>query len=206
MEVNQLEFRKITGLSGRALQKYIDNGMPVKKKTGRKGSETKIDTVESIEWLIHHYHERKKGTRTSQRERLAQEQADKVALDNAIKRGTLIRGDMIVEILGPAFSDLGANLDGISGRLANELAGTRDPAIIRSKLFGELRKVRASFAQQIAELVESPTSDEEIDSDHPPAPRKVSRRVGGSGESPTPRKRRTRTVAKRSRSLDSATV
>lgn len=44
---------------------------------------------------------------------------------------------------------LAAQLDGLAGRMAGELAGTDDPAAVREALFIETRRIRHNAAQQL---------------------------------------------------------
>lgn len=195
MEVNFSEFKRFTGLSIRSIKDYIDAGMPLKSRTGQQGKALVIDSCEAFQWLINHYGERK-GKKLSERERLAMNQADKVALENAQKRGELIPVEILQEVLGSAFADHGAQLDGLAGRLANELAGITEPARIRAKLLDEVRRVRAALAQSLSGVVESGKGTAERGADSGTPAKSDSSSVGRRGKNPSPGKRGTRRVEK----------
>jgi phage terminase Nu1 subunit (DNA packaging protein) len=131
----------------------------------------------------------------SQRERLAKEQADKVALDNAAKRGELLHADHVAEVLTSLAANLGAQLDALPGRCASELAGLNEPGVIRARLLDETRGIRAAIADATARMAE-PRADAADDGGDSEAAEETD--GGGVGE-PKPRatgrKRRAGTVA-----------
>lgn len=195
MDVNFSDFKRFTGLSIRSIKDYIESGMPVKSRTGQQGKAVVIDSCEAFQWLINHYGERK-GKKLTERERLAMNQADKVALENAQKRGELIPVEVLQEVLGAAFADHGAQLDGLAGRLANELAGINEPARIRLRLLEECRRIRSSLAGSLAGIVESEPGPQERGPDPAAATQSDGKRVGGRQPSAPTGKRGARSVAK----------
>lgn len=194
MKVNFSEFKRFTGLSIRSIKEYIEAGMPVESRTGQQGKSIEIDSGEAFRWLINHYTDRKKKKLT-ERERLAMNQADKVALENAQKRGELIPVEVLQEILGAAFAEHGAQLDGLAGRLANELAGINEPARIRARLLDECRRIRSSFAGALSGVVESGKSPEERGADPATSAQPDGKPVGGLGKGSATGKRRAGRVA-----------
>lgn len=161
------------------------------KRTRRPGSEVQIDPAAAIPWVINH-----REPPGSQRERLASEQADKVAMENEARRGRLIDVALIEETLMGLAAHLAQAHDAVSGRLAHELAGITDPGLIRTKLLAEMREIRdgaAQFSLRTADALDRLAQDGErseaaAESDGEP--------VGGSDEAPAGRKRRARKVAK----------
>lgn len=131
----------------------------------------------------------------SQRDRLAKAQAIKVELANAQRRGELIFADQVAEALSTLAADLSARHDALPGRLANELAGLTDPAVIRSRLLDELRAVRGAFADASAKLADTLGSGTDDGDDQPPAEEEVSEPVGGRKPRAAARKRGARPVA-----------
>ena len=61
----------------------------------------------------------------------------------------LIPLDEVQQTFNAAMVLIGAQLDGLAGRLAGELAGLSDPAEVRSVLFHEVRRVRDAAADKL---------------------------------------------------------
>jgi hypothetical protein len=85
-------------------------------------------------------------TLTSERLRLLSEQADREALDNARRRGEVIEYRDAEDCMLALVGVLNSRLDGVAGRLANELVNEPNAAIIRDKLLTEHRAIRESLA------------------------------------------------------------
>lgn len=90
-------------------------------------------------------------------------QADAVALDtqwrgylrmlDAMERERrLIRKDEVQEIITSAMVIMATRLDGLGSRLAQQLAGESDPAMIRQTILDETRVIRAAAAQELERL------------------------------------------------------
>lgn len=95
----------------------------------------------------------------SQRERLAMEQADKVALENAAKRGELVYVDHVEYVLSSLAASLAAQLDALPGRMAGELAGINEPGVIRARLLEATRSIRSAVAQAVEQLAQPDAAD-----------------------------------------------
>lgn len=133
------------------VSKALDEGMPA-KRSGRKGDRVEIDTAAAMPWLLDRASKDAAPRADSQRERLAREQADKVALENAVKRRELVPSDQVEAVALELIARIGSALDGVPGRLANELAGTADPSEIRARIAEELRTARITFARGIESM------------------------------------------------------
>lgn len=188
--ITRAKFAEFCGVSRATVTNWMDAGMPA-KRTRRPGSEVQIDPTLAVPWVINH-----REPAGSQRERLAGEQADKVAMENEARRGRLIDVALVEETMMGLAAHLARSHDAVSGRMAHELAGISDPGLIRTKLLEELREIRedaAQFSGRTAGALERMAEDGErgeaaAESDGEP--------VGGSGEKATGRKRRARKVAK----------
>ncbi len=91
--VNQTELAEIMGVSDVTLWEWQKQGMPVQKR-GARGEANAYDTSEAIAWRIERELAKVSGTE-SQKDRLARLQGDKLELDLAVQRGTLIPADEI---------------------------------------------------------------------------------------------------------------
>ena len=105
-----------------------------------------IDQV--LQFLAH----RKGYAPESQRERLAREQADRVALENAARRGELMPLADAIAAATEFATDIAARLDAVAGRLANEIPGITDAATARARLLEEHRAIRAASAEHLGAL------------------------------------------------------
>lgn len=194
MGVTAGQYAEIRGRSKAWVSAQIKAGMPV-LSAGKAGREYEIEPSAAIDWEV----EQAKASRAggeSQRDRLAKEQADKVALENAVRRGELAKVAHFRAIAAAAISHLNAELDGIAGRLANELAGISDPAEIRGRLLDQHRAARAAFADRLRELGELGPGDHGAGGSREAAAAPDAKRVGRRKPSTSARKPRARSVPK----------
>ncbi len=185
------QFAALLGVTPQAVSQWIDAGMPCKRGKGR-GHVVVIDLAAALPWVL-----ARREPKGSQRERLAKEQADKVALENAVKRGELIFASQVAEVFSVLSADLASRHDAVPGRLASELAGINEPAVIRERLLDDLRSVRAAFADAIEKLADVLGSAEDDVGDPAPANEADGEPVGKRKPRAAGRKRRARAVAKR---------
>src|ERR1043166_802920 len=157
MLVSAQEYAEIRGWTKSWVSQQIQAGLPA-KQIGKRKTEYRIDTAAAIQWEI----DRVKGESKpgSQRERLAKAQADKVELENARRRGELILASLVAHVLSSLGADLASRHDGLAGRVANELAGISEPALIRERLLTELRGVRTAVADGVEKLADALGSPE----------------------------------------------
>lgn len=189
-KLNAAEFAALCGVSPATVTNWMDEGMPC-ARTGRQRARVEIDPAVAIPWAID-----RREPPGSQRERLAKEQADKVAMQNEMQRGRLIDIGVVEEVLMARAAHSAQAHDAVAGRIAHEIAGNTDPGFIRAKVLAELREVRegeAQFLLRTADAIDRIAEDGEraeasAESDGEP--------VGGPDEAPAGRKRRTRKVAK----------
>lgn len=143
---------RLFNLTPRRVQQLASDGVIPRVSRG------KYPLVASVQGYTKFLQDRVTGDRKDgwrgERERLAREQADRVAIENACTRGELIYAADVQEALSTAVASLAADLDGMPGRLASTVAGMNDPALIRSTILDESRRIRESFAAQLAELAE----------------------------------------------------
>jgi len=130
------------------------------------------------------------------RNRLAKEQAEKIGLENARRRGELLLASDVADVLSTLAADLNARHDGLPGREAAILAGIGDAAVIRDRLRDELRTIRSGFAAAIDQLADSLGAAQDDGGDPDAAPEANERRVGRREPRAAKRQRRARAVAK----------
>jgi DNA-directed RNA polymerase subunit F len=83
--------------------------------------------------------------------RKVREQADKFALDNALRRRDQLPAGEVLDFIQEVAVIYGTQLDALAGRLAGQIPG--DQAEIRSLIFGESRAIRAATADRLLEYV-----------------------------------------------------
>lgn len=171
---NATQFAKIIGVSVETVSNLVDAGMPCERGT-RQGSPMAITLEAALPFVF----DRRGERQGSQRDRLATAQAEKFELENARRRGELLlASDVAAQDMALA-ADFAGRLDGIPGRLANELAGISDPIEVRRRLLEELRAVRAGFAEAIRKQADAPAPSDDSGDDLGAAAEPDSGRVGG---------------------------
>lgn len=185
------EFARLLDVSPASVTNWMNDGMPA-DRSGKSGREVRIEPEKALPWVINH----RDAPPGSQRERLAKAQAEKVEMENEQRRGKLIDAGQVEETLLGLASYLAREHDALPGRVANELAGINEPAVIRSRLLEECRAIREGLAQhsiRTADALEALA--DEIDCSQAAA-ESDGEPMGGPVESPAPRKRGARKVAK----------
>jgi hypothetical protein len=126
---------------------------------GVQGMRASINAPAAIEWLL--ARERNKfnpelsgKNLATERLRLLSEQADREALDNARRRGEVIEYEDAEGCFMAVATILNSRLDGVAGRLANELVNEPNAAVIRDRLLIEHRAIRASVATGLQAFVD----------------------------------------------------
>jgi transcriptional regulator with XRE-family HTH domain len=173
----------LTGKSRQTIQAWYNEGLP-----------RSPTTRQLIAFVIGRDEQRSTG---SKRQQLAAAQAEKFELENARRRGELVLAADADARLAQIGADLIGQLEGLPGRLANELAGITDAGIIRERLLAECRAIRVVLADSPGKVeLEAEDGPQLAAADDAAAPADADR-VGG-GELPHPKgKRRTRSLPKR---------
>lgn len=134
---------------------------------------------------------------SKEKARLVNAQADAQELKNAITQGRVAPVSDLLTALMEIFSIVATQLDGISGRLANELAGVSDARIIRQRLLDESRRIRTAATDQIKRLAAHWRGDVKSSPDPRAAAKKKRGGVGTGKQSVAKRKRGAGTNATR---------
>jgi len=139
--IDQDEFAALFQVTEKAVRDWIAQGMPVEKKgkSGR-GHKTTIDLQKAVAWYFSENYERLELDR--QRTRHAAEQADKLALENAERRGDL--GELSI---------WQKELEKFLGELRTALLGL--PTKVAPRLDGDINQRRDRLEQAIHEVLRS---------------------------------------------------
>jgi phage terminase Nu1 subunit (DNA packaging protein) len=152
------EFADWNGISTRRVWREIKDGLPC-DRPGTRGKAVTIYTAEAQQWLAFKDISRKmpevgSNSIAAARLRLLNEQADREALDNARRRGEVILYTDAEGCFLSVATILAGRLDGVAGRLANELVNEPNAAVIRDSLLTEHRAIRASVAAGLQAFVD----------------------------------------------------
>ncbi len=145
--VNQKTVRALTGLSERQFYRLVKAGvfLPVKK--------ARFNLSQCVQaWGKYQADGQKAGDMATEKTLLIIAQRKKVELDTQEKRGELVLFDQARQTFMAAMTIVATQLDGLAGRVAGELAGISDPAVIRKKLFDETRRIRSAAADKLEEF------------------------------------------------------
>lgn len=143
-ELSLAQLATLTGRPASTVHEWTARGL----KSVKRGRHRIVRTADLIRFLA------ARDEPGSQRERLAKEQADKIALENARRRGELILVEHVEELFTTLAAELAARHDAVPGRVANEFAGISDAAVIRQRLLDEMREVRSAVADAAIKLAE----------------------------------------------------
>ena len=162
-------FAKLFDLSERRIQQLAKDGIIPKSVNGN------YEFVGVVRGYVKYLQARAAGRQDAhytdptdirlERKRLIKAQADNAECEHQIKRGALVALDIVEQVLNEVAVLYGSSLDALSGRLAQELAGISDAAIIKAKLFDECRHIRNLTAGRLERFAEAQTSDPTIGRD-----------------------------------------
>lgn len=184
--VDRGSMARILGLSERQVTNLANDGVLPQSSKG------KYDLVAAVQAYVHYVARGKVHTQVvDARTRLTEAQARNAEIEAERRAGQLLDREDVQTVLNEAMTIIATGMDGLGGRLANELAGDSDPASIRQKLLSETRRIRASAADKFARLGAIGDGGR-----HPaPAAGKKSGPVGKRKTSTPARKRRARAVS-----------
>lgn len=188
---SQRGFAQLLDVSPQTVSNWCEAGMP-HSGGGRHGEAREINVREALPWVAAN----RTNKPASEKGRLDRERADKLAIENAAKRGDLIRREHIELYVQYSESSVASELHAIGGRLANDLAGISDPAVIRARLLDETKRVRRNHAANLAKLAASEEPSGDLLGDSSAATEQDGESVGGGKKKTARRKRGTRRVAK----------
>jgi len=94
-------------------------------------------------------------TRNSMRTELVDMQRQKLALQIRSTAGELLPIAMVDETIQGMSVEFVSLLEGLPSRLANELAGISEPAVVREHLLDEVRRIRSVVAKHLEQRAEA---------------------------------------------------
>ena len=110
------------------------------------------DLQESIRaWVKYHVDGAAPGDLTEERRLLTIAQRQKIELDMKERSRELVPLSDAQQAFNSVMVMIGAQLDGLPGRVAGEIAGLDDPAACRALLFTETRRIRDAAAERLTD-------------------------------------------------------
>lgn len=177
LKFNKAEFAKLIGKSPRWVTKLIsEDGLPI-ESGGGKGRELVIDSEEAINWLVREAVAKELGEGEGELpaegsksdEELRKLRAQRIQEEVKAKKAQVLNID--IEDLKPVLFEIanifGQQADALGGRVASEFSSINDPAIIKSRMLEESRRVRAQTAERIFTFVAEYRGDSRPDSSGP---------------------------------------
>lgn len=154
MIVNTETLAQHLDVTPRRVQQLVkDRGMPC---LGRG----RFDLLACLQWYARFLKARKDEHESEAlrqaRIRLLKERADRETLENAVRRGELLPASHVEQVFTQTLALAVSRLEGVAGRLANELVNIGNPAIIRDKLLNEHRAIE----QVVADGLKVPRPEE----------------------------------------------
>ena len=175
LKFNKAEFAKLIGKSPRWVTKLIsEDGLPI-EGGGGKGREVIIDSTQAIEWLVSQAVAKElghgegdelpeSGTKSDEELRKLRAQRIQEEIKAQKAQGTAIEIEEIKPVLFEVANIFGQQADALGGRIASEFASINAPAIIKSRMLEESRRIRAQTADRIFTFVAEYRGDSGPDS------------------------------------------
>ena len=142
LTATRAEFAELFNVSPQAVSQWIQAGMPA-RQSGKRGRVVEIDLAAAVPWAL-----RRIERPGAERERLTAERADKLALENEQTRAGRVMAHQVEQAVSKTLADLDKCLV-TPDDLAEQIAGTDDPAQIRSMLMDWSRNVRNRYAEHL---------------------------------------------------------
>lgn len=179
LKFNKDQFGKLNGKSARWVGKLItEQDFPV-ESGGGKGSPLVIDSEEGINWLIREAvakavgmregegdedDEFREGTKAYEEYHTAKAKRIQEQIKAKKAQGNSIELEELKPILFEIANIFGQQADALGGRLASELASESDPAIIKSRILEESRRIRGQTAERLHAFCTEYRGDSSTDS------------------------------------------
>ncbi len=142
--VDAKQLAALVGTSQTTVGTWCNEGMPVIRRKAVSGSAIEIDLRRALPWIVN----KRRDKETPMSERWARARALKLERENARHLGQLMLTDDAERMLEAVGQDLKGVLEGMPGRLANELAGMSANKILE-RLRDEARHIRIHLAGSV---------------------------------------------------------
>lgn len=149
--VNQTELCKILGKAANTLNAWIDAGLPVLHRGGH-GSPNQYDTEQVIAWMIQReigklavHDDGQVYNFEAEKARLTHEQAEKVAMENMVRRGQLLEAPAVASLWATIITSAKQRFLAIPSRVA--------PLVLGAKTLPEVQeRIEALIIEVLSDL------------------------------------------------------
>ncbi len=147
--VNRAELARILGVDVRTIDTYTRQGMPIEKRSRRKGDPSEYNTAAAIEWLRESSSEESVPLDFEKaRARKMRADAELAEYDLAKTRGELVAVEDVAALVNEDYSAVRLALLGIPARLSAELVIAEDADMVRAILDESIREALAELASR----------------------------------------------------------
>jgi phage terminase Nu1 subunit (DNA packaging protein) len=146
--VNGAKLAAIAGLGVRQFNRLVRAGHIPKAKRGL------YDTEAALAAIVTYYRQGKEGSShiAAEKLRLTISQRLEIEQRTQTRARELIPVTQVRAAFDTAMTLIGSQLDGLAGRIANDVAATSDPAICKKVIFDETRRIRTAAAAELETL------------------------------------------------------
>lgn len=142
--VSRTELARLLGTTPDMVSKYIAEGMPVLSTGNGRGIRTMLDLAEALPWILN----RKSGSLDEARTRQANESADKLALENSVRRGELVEVETVARQFAECAAAVKARLRRIPDAVAARVLKAGGPAKVKALLLAEIDGALTELSQR----------------------------------------------------------
>jgi hypothetical protein len=118
------------------------------------GESRRFDLFEIVRAYVRYVQDGKEATSEVAQARLKYVNAQRRSVEQRTRErgGELVERGDVARVFDAVMVQVGAALEGLPGRMAGELAAINEPAVVREKLSDEVRRIRATAAEELAAL------------------------------------------------------
>jgi phage terminase Nu1 subunit (DNA packaging protein) len=136
-------FAALVGTSARTITDWMDAGMPVVSRKGVSGASVSIDLRRALKWIV-----KRRQKEAPARASVANEQAERLRIQNRRSRGELLEANLVEQALAGAGAAVMQDFVALAQR------ATPDEAL-QAIILAECRGAQARFAQALGDLAET---------------------------------------------------
>lgn len=148
--VSTAQLAHLLALTDRQVRNLAAAGVLRRAGVGRK----QFDAFDCVPRYLRHSRQGGGSSADIAEARLRLIEAQRREIEQRTRRADkqLIEIDLVASGFAAAMVTVGSQLDGLAGRMAGELAGINDPAVMKARLFDECRRIRNAAADQLEAL------------------------------------------------------
>jgi phage terminase Nu1 subunit (DNA packaging protein) len=140
------QLASLAGVTAEHINKLARDGIVPKARRGQ------FDTEAAIRALVQYYRQGREGSTTYAEQKLehVRAQTEDVRQRTAIRSGRHVPLEEVRTAFDATLNIFSASMDGLGGRVANELAPEPNPAVIKGKIDEETRRILQSASASLA--------------------------------------------------------